>query len=161
MKEPTKDQACKHGPTWPRRKHLARNTDMREVIITKEPVTLKGNFAILSKELIKRLEENREEELRYQQSRLKDSNHYTIKPAPWVEVTGNTYRTEFEWNIGKEPEIVDQDYQSIPGKTLTADSCITAKLIFVQKGFAQDDGHTIGTSLHLKGLQVISASSNR
>ena len=129
---------------------------MREVIITKEPVILNGNSAILPKELIKRLEESRAEELRYQQSKHIDSNGCTIKPAPWTELKDNTFQARFEWNTDKEPEIVDQDYKPIPDKQLSTLSSIKAKLIFIQRGFSQNNGETIGTCLHLKGLQVVS-----
>ena len=129
---------------------------MREVIITKEPVVLNGNSAILPKELIQRLEESRAEELRYQQSKHIDSNGCTIKPAPWTELKDNIFQAQFEWPADKEPEIVDQNYKSVPDKQLSTLSSIKAKLIFIQRGFSQNNGKTIGTCLHLKGIQLVS-----
>ena len=129
---------------------------MREVIITKAPVTLTGKSAILPKELIQRLEESRAEELKYQKSKFSDSKDCSIKPAPWVELKDNRYKAIFEWTAGKEPEIVDQDYKLIPNKRISPHSSIEAKLIFIQRGFSQDNGETIGTCLLLKEVQVIS-----
>ena len=128
---------------------------MRQVIITKEPVTLIGNSAILPRELVKRLEDDRNDELKLQFAKASNPDLCKIIPAPWHQIEGNRYQAVFSWDEEKEPEIVDQDYQTLTGQKLSMDSQITAKLIFVQTGYLLKDKETVGTRLSLKGLQII------
>lgn len=124
-------------------------------MITKEPVTLIGNSAVLPKDLVKRLEEDRRDELKHQLAKASNPDSCKIKPAPWHEIEESRYRAIFSWNEENMPEIVDQDYKIIPSEKLSMDSKITAKLIFVQSGYSKKEDETIGTRLILKGLQVI------
>jgi len=128
---------------------------MRQVIITKQPVILIGNSAILPKELIKRLEADRDDELQHQLAKASKPDSIKIKPAPWHPLEGNRYQAVFFWNEEKTPEIVDHNYKILKDQKLSMDSKITAKLIFVQTGYLTKDEETVGTRLNLKGLQVI------
>ena len=128
---------------------------MREVIITKQPLTLVGNSAIIPQELVKRLEEGRNEELRRQLSKASCPELIKIEPAPWKEIKHNLYKATFTWNKEKGPEIVDQDYNTIKNQSLSINSIIIAKLIFVQTGYSARDQQSIGTKLALKGLQIV------
>jgi len=128
---------------------------MRQVIITKEPVTLIGNSAILPNDLVKRLEEGRNDELQHQLTKASNPDSCKINPAPWHQIEQNTFQAIFTWNEEKAPEIVDQNYKKLTDKKLSMDSKITAKLIFVQTGYLLKNEDTIGTHLSLKGLQVI------
>ena len=128
---------------------------MRQVMITKEPVTLIGNSAILPRELVKRLEDDRNDELKLQFAKASNPDLCKIIPAPWHQIEGNRYQAVFSWDEEKEPEIVDQDYQTLTDQKLSMDSKITAKLIFVQIGYLLRDKETVGTRLSLKGLQII------
>ena len=128
---------------------------MRQVMITKEPVTLTGNSAILPKELVQRLEDDRTDELQHQLAKAGNPDSCKINPAPWHSIEGNRYQAVFSWNEEKTPEIVDQNYKTLKDQKLSMDSEITAKLIFVQTGYLIKDEETVGTRLNLKGLQVI------
>ena len=59
---------------------------MRQVIITKEPVTLTGNLAILPKDLVERLEDGRRDELQQQLAKVSnpDSVSYTHLTLPTI-----------------------------------------------------------------------------
>ena len=124
-------------------------------MITKEPVTLTGNSAILPKELVQRLEDDRTDELQHQLAKAGNPNSCKINPAPWHSIEGNRCQAVFSWNEEKTPEIVDQNYKTLKDQKLSMDSEITAKLIFVQTGYLIKDEETVGTRLNLKGLQVI------
>ena len=128
---------------------------MRQVIITKEPVTLTGNLAILPKDLVERLEDGRRDELQQQLAKVSNPDSCKINAAPWHPIDESGYQAVFSWNDEKAPEIVDQNYKTITDQKLSMDSKITAKLIFVQTGYCMKDEGTVGTRLSLKGLQVI------
>ena len=128
---------------------------MRQVIITKEPVTLIGNSAILPKDLVKRLEDGRKAELKHQLAKVSNPDSCKINPAPWHPIEGNRYQAVFYWNEENTPEIVDQNYKTLKNQKLSMDSQITAKLIFVQIGYFMKDEELVGTRLNLKGLQVV------
>ena len=128
---------------------------MRQVIITKEPVTLTGNSAILPKDLVERLEDGRKDELQQQLAKVSNPDSCKINPAPWHPIEERGYQAVFSWNEEKEPEIVDQNYKTLTDQKLSMDSKITAKLIFVQTGYFIKDEGTVGTRLSLKGLQII------
>ena len=128
---------------------------MRQVMITKEPVTLTGNSAILPKELVQRLEDDRTDELQHQLAKAGNPDSCKINPAPWHPIEANRYQAVFSWKEEKTPEIVDQNYKTLKDQKLSMESEITAKLIFVQTGYLIKDEETVGTRLNLKGLQVI------
>ena len=130
---------------------------MRQVIITKNPVVLEENQAILPKELIERLEDGRKEELRIQRSKLSQPDRCNVSPAPWKKYNDDEYKTEFTWIKGKEPEIVDSEFKSLT-KQVPTQAGTKVKLIFVQAGYSINEKHIIGTQLLLKGIQVIEAS---
>ena len=128
---------------------------MRQVIITKEPVTLTGNSAILPKDLVERLEDGRKDELQQQLAKVSNPDSCKINPAPWHPIEERGYQAVFSWNEEKAPEIVDQNYKTLTDQKLSMDSKITAKLIFVQTGYFIKDEGIVGTRLSLKGLQII------
>ena len=128
---------------------------MRQVIITKQPVVLEGNQAILPKELIERLEEGRKEELNIQRSKLSHPEQCTINPAPWKKCNDHEYKTEFIWIEGKEPEIVDHEFKLLNLAKPILTKASKVKLIFVQTGYTLNKQDTIGTQLMLKGIQIV------
>ena len=99
---------------------------MKEVIVTKDPVLLEGfqsilklsqygkyNLAaLLPDDVVEKLEAGREDELKYQKSRLKNPKRCTIKPEPWMEVSNGKTQAKFAWKEGKEPPIVDTEGHS-------------------------------------------------
>ena len=95
---------------------------MRQVMITKEPVTLIGNSAILPKDLVKRLEDGRKAELKHQLGKVSNPDSWKINPAPWHPIEGNRYQAVFYWNEENTPEIVDQNYKTLKNQKLSMDS---------------------------------------
>ena len=80
--------------------------------VTKEPVVLEGYQAILKpteygytlsallpKELIDALEEERESCLEWAKSKAKNPKRVTIKPEPWEEVSSGMYQCKFRWKV--------------------------------------------------------------
>ena len=145
---------------------------MKEVIVTKEPVLLEGfqsilklsqygkyNLAaLLPDDVVEKLEAGREDELKYQKSRLKNPKRCTIKPEPWMEVSNGKTQAKFAWKEGKEPPIVDTEGTLITDENLPLYSGSKVKLAFTQTGYTLKDGETIGTRLVLQGIQVVALS---
>ena len=146
---------------------------MKEVIVTKDPVLLEGYqsvmklsqygkynlAALLPDDVVEKLEAGREDELKYQKSRLKNPKRCTIKPEPWMEVSNGKTQAKFAWKEGKEPPIVDTEGTLITDENLPLYSGSKVKLAFVQTGYTLKDGETIGTRLVLQGIQVVALSS--
>jgi len=144
-----------------------------KTIVTKKPVVLDGYqavmkpskygyslAAILTDDVIEKLEEDRTEVLKWAESKLKNPKRATLKPEPWEEVSDGKYKAKFSWTEENVPTIVDSEGTVITNTSLPIYSGSTVKLAFFQKPYILKDGVTYGTSLKLKGIQIISLSSS-
>ena len=143
--------------------------------VTPKPVTLEGYQAILKpgewgyklaalvdKELIKTLEDERESALEWARSKAKNPRRVTVKPEPWEELQNQqgTYQLRFSWKDGDKfiPVVVDTEGTKIEDIDTPVYSGSKVKLAFFQKPYILPAGD-IGTSLKLKAVQVISLNS--
>ena len=141
--------------------------------VTKEPVVLEGYQAILKpteygytlsallpKELIDALEEEREGCLEWAKSKAKNPKRVTIKPEPWEEVSSGMYQCKFRWKVDDKntPVVVDTEGTVIADANTPIYSVSKVKLAFIQKPYVLPAGD-IGTSLKLKAVQVVSLNS--
>ena len=140
--------------------------------VTQQPVVLEGYQAVLKpskfgyslsalvdKEIIERLEEDRVDSLKWAESKLKNPKRSTLKPEPWEEVADNKYKVKFSWNEDTRPPVVDTEGTPITDESTPIYSGSTVKLAFRQKPYILRDGVTYGTSLKLVGIQVVSVGS--
>jgi hypothetical protein len=144
-----------------------------KTIVTQKPVKLEGYQAVMkpskygyslatvfSDDLIQQLEEDRTEVLKWCESKLKNPKRSTLKPEPWEEVGEGQYKVKFGWNEDNMPTIVDSEGTIVKNTALPVYSGSTVKLAFYQKPYILKDGVTYGTSLKLKGIQIISLASS-
>ena len=145
----------------------------RNTFVTEQPVVLegfqavmtKGKFgyslgAIVSQEIVDKLEDDRVESLKWAESRLKNPKRSVLKPEPWEEVSEGRYKVKFSWNDDNKPPVVDTEGTVITDANLPIFSGSKVKIAFYQKPYILRDGETYGTSLKLKGIQVVSLSSS-
>jgi hypothetical protein len=143
-----------------------------KTIVTEKPVVLEGYQAVMkpskfgyslatvfTDDLIKKLEEDRTESLKWCESKLKNPKRSTLKPEPWEEVDEGKFKVKFSWNEENMPTVVDSEGTVVTNTNLPVYSGSTVKLAFFQKPYILKDGVTYGTSLKLKGIQIISLSS--
>ena len=84
---------------------------MRNIHVTPEPVTLEGFQAVLKpskfgyslkavvgEDLISKLETERDDCLKWAESKLKNPKRSTLKPTPWEEVSEGKYLLKFSWS---------------------------------------------------------------
>ncbi len=144
----------------------------RNIHITQEPVTLNGYQAVLKpskfgyslkaivgSELIKELETERDDCLKWAESKLKNPKRATLKPTPWEEVADGEYVIKFSWAEDKRPPVVDTEGTPITNLDTPVYEGSKVKLGFIQKPYILRDGVTYGTSLRLSGVQVISVQT--
>lgn len=144
-----------------------------KTIVTEKPVILEGYQAVMkpskfgyslatvfTDDLIEKLEEDRAESLKWAESKLKNPKRSTLKPEPWEEVSEGKYKVKFSWNEENMPTIVDSEGTVVKNTALPVYSGSTVKLAFFQKPYILKDGVTYGTSLKLKGIQIISLASS-
>ena len=144
----------------------------RNIHITQEPVTLTGYQAVLKpskfgyslkaivgSELIKELETERDDCLKWAESKLKNPKRATLKPTPWEEVADGEYVIKFSWAEDKRPPVVDTEGTPITNMDTPVYEGSKVKLGFIQKPYILRDGVTYGTSLKLSGVQVISVQT--
>ena len=76
--------------------------------VTQQPVVLEGYQAVLKpskfgyslaaivdEDLIKRLEADRADNIKWAESKLKNPKRSTLKPEPWEEVSEGKYKVKF------------------------------------------------------------------
>lgn len=144
-----------------------------KTIVTKKPVTLEGYQAVMKpskfgyslatvfdESQIEELEADRAEVLKWCESKLKNPKRATLKPEPWEEVAEGQYKVKFSWNEENLPTIVDSEGVVVTNTSLPVFSGSTVKLAFFQKPYILKDGVTYGTSLKLKGIQIVSLASS-
>jgi len=139
-----------------------------QIHVTQEPVLLEGYQAILKpskfgyslsaivdQKLIERLEDDRNDSIKWAESKLKNPKRSTLKPEPWEEVSEGKYKVKFSWNEDTRPPVVDTEGTPITDDTTPVYSGSTVKLAFRQKPYILRDGVTYGTSLKLVGIQLV------
>jgi hypothetical protein len=140
----------------------------RNIIKTEQPVTLEGFQAVLKpskfgyslsavvdENMVECLETDREDSLKWAQSKLKNPKRSVLKPEPWEEVAEGQYKVKFSWNEETKPPIVDTEGTLIEDENTPLYSGSRCKLAFYQKPYILKDGVTYGTSLKLVGVQVV------
>ena len=145
---------------------------MRNIHVTPEPVTLEGYQAVLKpskfgyslkaivgEEIISTLETEREDCLKWAESKLKNPKRSTLKPTPWEEVSEGKYLIKFSWNDEKRPPVVDTEGTPITNTDTPVYAGSKVKLGFTQKPYILRDGVTYGTSLKLSGVQIVAIQS--
>jgi len=145
----------------------------RNTFVTEQPVILDGYqavmkpskfgyslAAIVDQAMIDKLEDDRTESLKWAESKLKNPKRSSLKPEPWEEVNDGQYRVKFSWNEEVKPPVVDTDGTLITDSNLPLYNGSKVKLALYQKPYILRDGVTYGTSLKLKGIQVVSLSSS-
>ena len=145
----------------------------RNTFVTEQPVILDGYqavmkpskfgyslAAIVDQAMIDKLEDDRTESLKWAESKLKNPKRSSLKPEPWEEVNEGQYRIKFSWNEEVKPPVVDTDGTVITDSNLPLYNGSKVKLALYQKPYILRDGVTYGTSLKLKGIQVVSLSSS-
>ena len=70
------------------------------------------------------------------------------------------YKVKFSWNEDNKPPVVDTEGTVITDSNLPIFSGSKVKLAFFQKPYILRDGVTYGTSLKLKGIQVVSLATS-
>ena len=70
------------------------------------------------------------------------------------------YKVKFSWNEDTRPPVVDTEGTIINDDRLPLYSGSKVKLALYQKPYILRDGVTYGTSLKLKGIQVVSLSTS-
>ena len=140
---------------------------------TEQPVVLEGYQAVLRpskygyslstiipEEMIAALEEDRAENLKWAESKLKNPKRSTLKPEPWEEVADGQFKVKFSYNDETKPPIVDTEGTAITDESTPLYSGSKVKVAFYQKPYILKDGVTYGTTLKLMGVQVVSLSSS-
>tara|TARA_R100001198_G_C5205243_1_gene192659 strand:+ start:618 stop:1193 length:576 start_codon:yes stop_codon:yes gene_type:complete len=144
----------------------------RNTFVTSEPVVLEGYQAVMTpskfgyslgalvdESMVEALEEDRIESLKWAESKLKNPKRSVLKPEPWEEVSKGKYKVKFSWNEETRPPVVDTEGTLITDERLPIYSGSKVKLALYQKPYILRDGVTYGTSLKLKGIQLISLQS--
>ena len=143
------------------------------VFKTEEPVILDGFqavmkpsqygyslTAILDESYIPGLEDDREQSIKWAESKLKNPKRSTLKPEPWEEVAEGKYKVKFSWNDNNKPPVVDTEGTHITDENLPVYGGAKVKLAFYQKPYILKDGVTYGTSLKLLGIQLVALNSD-
>ncbi len=143
----------------------------RTIHKTDKPVTLDGFQAILAPSkfgyslsavvddtIVDTLEEERNEQLKWAESKLKNPKRSTLKPTPWEEVSEGKYKLKFSWNEENRPPVVDTEGTILSDAKTPLYGGSTVKLGFYQKPYILRDGVTYGSSLKLVGVQVVSVN---
>lgn len=140
--------------------------------VTQQPVILEGYQAVLKPskfgyslsaiiddKLVDALENDREESLKWAQSKLKNPKRSVLKPEPWEQISSQQYKVKFSWNEETKPAVVDTEGTLITDVATPLYSGSQVKLAFKQKPYILKDGVTYGTSLKLVGVQVVALNT--
>ena len=117
------------------------------------------SIAVEDAALIEKLEEERADELKYQESKLKNPRRKTVNPEPWEQVADGKFILKFRWDDKKKPGIVDTEGTPIIDENIPLYSGSKVRVAFVHGGYTLPSGTTIGTKLYCQGIQVISLKS--
>tara|TARA_R100001443_G_scaffold17691_1_gene28205 strand:+ start:2039 stop:2617 length:579 start_codon:yes stop_codon:yes gene_type:complete len=116
--------------------------------------------AVVDENLIDKLETEREDVLKWAESKLKNPKRATKKPTPWEEVADGKFKIKFSWGEDKKPPVVDTEGTPVTDTKTPLYGGSTVKLGFFQKPYILKDGVTYGSSLKLVGVQVVSVKSD-
>ena len=143
----------------------------RNTFVTEQPVILEGYqavmkpsqygyslSAIVDQEIVDKLEDDRPDSLKWAESKLKNPKRSVLKPEPWEEVSEGKYKIKFSWKAENKPVVCDTEGTPITDENIRIYSGTKVKLAFYQKPYVLKDGVTYGTSLKLKGVQVVALS---
>jgi len=141
---------------------------MRNIHVTPEPVVLEGYQAVMKpsqygyslravvgQDMIDILEDERQECLKWCESKLLNPKRSTLKVEPWEEVADGKYIIKFSWSEDKRPPVVDTEGVQITDSSTPVYSGSTVKIGFIQKPYILRDKITYGTSLKLSGVQIV------
>tara|TARA_R100000458_G_C8193149_1_gene186206 strand:- start:65 stop:646 length:582 start_codon:yes stop_codon:yes gene_type:complete len=145
----------------------------RNIHVTQKPVTLEGFQAVLEpgkfgyslaavvgEDVIDKLEDERQDALKWGESKLKNPKRSVLKPEPWEEVAKGKYKIKFSWNDKTKPPVVDTEGTPITDTKTPLYGGSTVKLGFYQKPYVLRDETTYGTTLKLVGVQVVSVKGD-
>ena len=148
---------------------MEEHTMARTIHKTDKPVTLEGFQAIMEPskygyslaavvgdDMIKILEKERTEVLKWAESKLKNPKRSTLRPEPWEEVSEGKYKIKFSWNEENRPPVVDTEGTPVTDAKTPLYGGSTVKLGFYQKPYLLKDQVTYGSTLKLVGVQVVS-----
>ena len=116
--------------------------------------------AVVDDDLINELETERNDVLKWAESKLKNPKRATLKPTPWEEVAKGKHKIKFSWGEDKRPPVVDTEGTPVTDTKTPLYGGSTVKLGFYQKPYILRDGITYGSSLKLVGVQVVSINSD-
>ena len=141
---------------------------MKNIHVTKDPVTLEGYQAILKpskfgyslkavvgSDVVEALETERTDCLKWAESKLRNPKRSSLKIEPWEEVSDGKYIIKFSWSEDKRPPVVDTEGTPISDANTPVYAGSTVKLGFIQKPYLLRDGISYGTSLKLSGVQLV------
>jgi hypothetical protein len=111
--------------------------------------------AVVGDDVINTLQTERDEVLKWAESKLKNPKRSTLKPEPWEEVAKGKYKIKFSWNEERRPPVVDTEGSPVTDTKTPLYAGSTVKLGFYQKPYILRDGVTYGSSLKLVGVQVV------
>jgi hypothetical protein len=103
------------------------------------------------------LAEDRENSIKWAESKLKNPKRAVQKPEPWEPSTDNPgyLKVKFSWNEEYKPTVLDSDNVAIEDDGIPLFSDAVVRLIFKQKPYILKDGVTYGTSLKVSAIQVL------
>ncbi len=116
--------------------------------------------AVVDDALVKKLEDERFDVLKWAESKLKNPKRATCKPTPWEEVAEGKHKLKFSWGEDRKPPVVDTEGTPVTDTKTPLYGGSTVKLGFYQKPYILRDGVTYGSSLKLVGIQVVKLNSD-
>ena len=116
--------------------------------------------AVVDDALVKKLEDERSDVLKWAESKLKNPKRATCKPTPWEEVAEGKHKLKFSWGEDRKPPVVDTEGTPVTDTKTPLYGGSTVKLGFYQKPYILRDGVTYGSSLKLVGIQVVKLNSD-
>ena len=145
----------------------------RNVHVTQKPVTLEGFQAVLEpgkfgyslaavidEDVIDKLEDERQELLKWCLTKVKNPKRSVLKPEPWEEVAKGKYKIKFSWNEKNRPPVVDTEGSPVTDTKTPLYGGSTVKIGFYHKPYVLRDDTTYGTTLKLVGIQVVSVKAD-
>lgn len=116
--------------------------------------------AVVGDDLINILEEERDDQVQWCLSKLKNPKRKLERPVPWEEVADGKYTVKFSWGEDNKPPIYDSEGTLVTDPNVPLFEGSSVKLAFFQKPYVLKDGLTYGTSLKLRGVQIVEINSN-
>ena len=115
--------------------------------------------AIVGEDIISKLETEREDCLKWAESKLKNPKRSVLKPTPWEEVSDGKYLIKFSWSEDKKPPVVDTEGTPIGTNLHLYIQAVKLNLDLHKNHTYSGMRSTYGTSLKLSGVQIVSIQS--